>query len=158
MKLMVISERTFMSETTSLLTGASFRSMQNGPVLSEVLNLMKGTLRSALWKNHVEFVQWKKAGDPSNHCVLRNPLPLAEFLSEFELGVLDRVWREHGHKTKWEIVDLTHEFPEWDEDQARLKSSSPITLESIYRLSMHETPEAAKHRAEEIAFFEEMSA
>ena len=158
MKLMVIAERLFMKETTSLLMGAQFKSMQNGPVLSEVLNLMKGTLPSPLWQSHIHFLPWQGHGTSSNRCVLAKPFPVEDFLSDYEIGKLEEVSRDYEHKSKWEIVDVTHTFPEWDSTCAVTKSSRPITLEEIYRLSLDESEETAKARADEIAYFEAVSA
>ena len=157
MKLMVITERQFMERTTSLLTGAHFASMQNGPVLSEMLNLMKGDIESPLWRDHVLFIPYAGKGTESNRCVLTRRLPVDEFLTEYETSILASVWKDYGHRSKWKIVDITHTFPEWDRSCAESKSSKPITLESIYRLSMDESPEDAKMRADEIAFFESVS-
>src|SRR5579871_6725290 len=92
MKLMVIAERRCMAETTSLITGAEFVSMQNGPVLSDVLDLMKGQTPSTLWNRCIGFVPHRGHGTPSNHCVLKCDLDVGEYLSEFEVDLLTSVW------------------------------------------------------------------
>ena len=158
MKLMVIAERECMAQTTSLITGAQFWSMQNGPVLSDVLDLMKGKTSSTLWDQCIEFVPHKGCGSPSNHCVLKLDLDVTEYLTEFEIALLESVWMQHGKKDKWNLVNLTHTFPEWDKTCAKTKSSVPISLEAIFELGLKESPELAKERAEEIEYFEAVSA
>src|ERR1700679_3903733 len=74
MKLMVIAERKCMAQTTSMITGASFVSMQNGPVLSEVLNLMKGKTGSPLWSESIECAPYDGPDIASNHCCLKRYL------------------------------------------------------------------------------------
>ena len=158
MKLMVIAERECMAQTTSLITGAHFASMQNGPVLSEVLDSMKRKTPSYFWNHFVGFVEWGGQGTASNHCVLKNDLDVTEYLSEFETELLGNVWKEHKRKTKWELVDITHTFPEWDKTCAETKSSSPIPYESVFEKGLHESSEVARERAQEIEYFESVAA
>lgn len=158
MKLMVISERACMIETTSLITGAGFMSMQNGPILSHVLDLMKGTAKNQFWSQYIEFVPWARCRTESNHCILKQALDPTQFLSQHELKVLDQVWQKHGSKSKWDLVELTHEFPEWNKECATTKSSSPISLESIFELGFNKTHEQAAELAQEIDYFETVCA
>jgi uncharacterized phage-associated protein len=158
MKLMVIAERQCMAQTTSLITGADFVSMQNGPVLSEVLDLMKNKNPSTLWNQCIEFVPYAGGNSTSNHCVLKCDLDVDDYLSEFEIGLLHSVWTEYGGNDKWDLVNLTHTFPEWDASCAQTKSSRPISLEEIFKLGLHEDPELARERAEEIQYFEAVTA
>jgi uncharacterized phage-associated protein len=132
--------------------------MQNGPVLSEVLNTMKDRTPSGLWKESIRFVPHEGQGTPSNKCVLKKHLDVEDYLSEFEINLLTAVWEENRHLDKWDLVDLTHEFPEWDKSCAKTKTSSPISLESIFELGLNESPELARKRAEEIEYFESVAA
>lgn len=158
MKLMVIAERKCMAQTTSLITGSRFVSMQNGPVLSDVLELMKGKLDSPLWSQCIGFVRHDGPDSPSNHCFLKHELDVSEYLSDFEVDLLETVWNEHGDKDKWDIVSLTHTFPEWDKTCEKTKSSSPISLEAIFELGLCEPRPVARERADEIEYFETVSA
>jgi len=157
MKLMVIAERRCMAETTSLISGATFVSMQNGPVLSEVLDLMQGQGDSPTWSRHIKCVPHGGHGTASNHCILREGLDVEEYLSDFEIELLASVWGEYKKKSKWDLVEITHTFPEWDESSAETKSSSPISLKSIFELGLHQSPDVAQERANEIEYFEALS-
>ncbi len=158
MKLMVISERECMAKSTSLITGSRFVSMQNGPVLSDVLNLMKGKTDSALWCKCIEFVPFDGPDSPSNYCRLKSEIEISDYLSDFEIEILTSVWNSHGAKDKWDLVTLTHEFPEWDKTCEKTKSSSPISLESIFEFGLETSPCEARERAQEIEYFEAVSA
>ena len=41
--------------------------------------------------------------------------PNGELLSEAENELLDKIFNEHGHLSRWEIVDLDHKLPEWQD-------------------------------------------
>ena len=34
-------------------------------------------------------------------------------LSDAEIQLLYRIFTEHGHKSRWDLVKLTHTLPEW---------------------------------------------
>ncbi len=154
MKLMFMAERECMAVTTSLITGASFMSMQNGPVLSEVLNLMKGDIGNKFWSQHIEFVPYSGNGTESNHCKLKCDLDPEDYISQFDLGILAQVWQQYGSKDKWDLVETTHDFPEWDKTCAETKSSRPITLQSVYEKGFHKSHEEAKELSDEISYYE----
>lgn len=157
MKLMVIAERMNMQLHTALITGAKFTSMQKGPVLSEVLDLMRGRRTSETWNRCIAFTEHRGEGTPSNCCTLKCDLDVTEHLSGAELDLLAHVWEKAGRKSKWSLVELTHQFPEWDESCRASKTSKPIPLETIFRLGFGESPETARARAEDIEYFEKVA-
>lgn len=154
MKLMVIAERQAMRDITARITGAQFASMKNGPVLSEVLNSMRHPFPGQFWGEHIRFVPFAGPGTASNHCKLESGLNVEDYLSEYEIELLTNVWKEHGSKHKWDIVDLTHTFPEWHKPN---RGSTPITYESIFRDGFSESPEVARKKAREVDYFESVA-
>ncbi len=158
MKLMVIAERRSMAAMTALITGAGFASMQNGPVLSEVLDLFQGRRPSDIWNGAIRLEPHRGKGSRSNELVLTGELDVADYLSPVEIDLLESVWQEWGHKDKWELVSLTHEFPEWDRTVQESRSSRPISLEKVFHLGLGEPPETARERAQEIEYFEKVIA
>lgn len=154
MKLMVISERQSMRITTSLISGDNFYSMQNGPVLSEVLDLIKKRRPSAFWNQHIGFIPYSGDDTQSNTCFLKQSLEVEDYLSEFQIDLLNAVWNKYKNKNKWDLVNLTHTFPEWDMRCARTRSSTPILLKSIFQQGFKEDPVVATERANEIEYFE----
>ena len=118
MKLMYLAERESIRRTNASITGDTFYSMQNGPVLSETLRLLQGKPRTAIgevWNKHVySSGQWK----------VKLAMPFREeVLSQTEEEIILGEWSQHGGKNKWRLVDLTHTFPEWDERALKLKTS-----------------------------------
>ena len=51
-------------------------------------------------------------------------------LSRYELRIIDETFEEFGPIPKWDLVDLTHDLPEWHDPG---RSSSPIPPEEILR-------------------------
>lgn len=153
MKLMYLAEREMIRRANIGITGDTFYSMQNGPVLSETLRLMQGRPRRAsgsVWTAHIESPeQWK----------LRLKKPFEEpILSEAERRIIEAEWMRHGKKNKWRLVDLTHAFPEWDERARTLKTSIPIPLVDVLE-ALELPPKAIAARLEEMRaaeFFEDL--
>ena len=44
--------------------------------------------------------------------------------------LLDEIFRKHGHKTRWDLVELTHKLPEWKNPQG---SAIPIQYRDILK-------------------------
>ncbi len=158
MRLMVLSERECMAQTTSLLTGSAFVSTPHGPVLSEVLDLMTGRIVSPAWDRCIGYVPHGEWGTRANYCCLQQNLDVGETLSEFEIGLLECVWNRFGQKSRWEIADIRHEFPEWDSACAETQTSRPISIQSIFELGLQESRQVATERTSELEYFEAVSA
>jgi uncharacterized phage-associated protein len=102
-------------------------SMPHGPVNSKTYSHMQGEydLDSCGW---ADFLR-----DRSNHQVsVKHGAPTDwDELSDAEIGVLDHVWNEFGHMSKWKLRDWTHDpenIPEWEDPDG---SSLPIPIERI---------------------------
>ncbi len=57
----------------------------------------------------------------------RRPKPQ---LSAAELQLLDAVFQQYGKKTRWELVDLMHQLPEWKNPQG---GAIPIRCRDILK-------------------------
>lgn len=158
MKLVYLAERENMRRYTATMTGDDYVSMQNGPVLSSLLRVMnqENGFRSELWDEHARLSKKKDGEYPSNTVVLKDHLDTTKYLSKSELTILDRIWELYKDKTKWELVDLTHEFPEWDKTTKQTKSMSPIKLYQIFHDGLGESEEVAKLKADDIEYYEAM--
>jgi uncharacterized phage-associated protein len=105
LKLMYVAERELLAQTATPLTGDVYKAMEHGPVLSHVLDLIKGKgLRSTEWESFIKRTGYavKLVADPGRG---RLSGDVVDKLAE----VSDR-YREKGH---WELQDLTRDFPEW---------------------------------------------
>lgn len=110
MKLLYLADRESMDQIDEPMTADVPVSMKNGPVLSQTYNLMKGETPSSSWQRWVADIK-------DNEVELRAEVKGRDDfdeLSDFDVGILDKVWAEHGHKTRWMLVDFTHEHcGEW---------------------------------------------
>lgn len=157
MKLMVIAEREAVRDTTTLITGASFWSLPKGPALSEVSDTMTGARPDPFWNKHISFVR-HQPGRHSNHCVLTTDLPVEDYLSDYEIGLIDAIWSQFGHWGKCKLVEHTHAFPEWDSTCQTTTTSRPIALKTLFEKAYGDSPQVAAERAAEIEYFESEAA
>lgn len=126
MKLLYLAERQSFRDYGEPLTGDHLVSMDFGPVLSRTLNHMNGAVPSGAegWETWIadRAEHMVALRDPS---MIRSPEEDLLALSESDLEVLGAVWREYGHVDRWKLVDLTHDFPEWEDPHG---SSKPISM------------------------------
>jgi uncharacterized phage-associated protein len=128
LKLLYLGERVSFQRYGYALTGDNLVSMDNGPVLSKTYDHIKGGRMSKAggWDTWV--------ADEANYMVALTDhaehVPDEELLelSDSDVDVLDRVWREYGHMDKWALVDLTHTLPEWENPNG---SSLPIDWQKL---------------------------
>jgi uncharacterized phage-associated protein len=105
LKLLYIAERESIRLTGRPITGDSLAAMKQGPVLSNLLNLMKGSdLRSPEWARFIHRDEYK---------VRLIEEPGQGRLSRFEIETLERVAEENRSRDEWALVEYTHTFPEW---------------------------------------------
>jgi uncharacterized phage-associated protein len=133
MKLMYLSERESLRKYGDTITGDSFVSMQNGPVLSMMLNMLNGFVKTTQdgWDRWIS--------DRAEHLVeLNTERRAANFedtldaLSESDVECLDAVWRQFGHMSRWKLVEYTHSdaCPEWENPG---NSSRPIPMSRVLK-------------------------
>lgn len=115
-KLMYLADRRTFIETGLPITGARMASLEHGPILSDVYDLIKEEeAGDGSWNAYVNprtgyRVSWTGREDESD-------------LSEGEREVLDEVHAEFGGKHWWHLRDETHKLREWRDPG---KSSLPI--------------------------------
>ncbi len=155
MKLLYLAERESIFELGASFTGARLRSLPNGPVLSEFLGLMKGEMSASIWSDNFIFVP--RSGADSNHVVLKGNIDPSNYLSEAEMEILESIWAKHKEKDKWALVDLTHEFPEWDKSvsikNASVRSKA-ISIKDILIRGYNMQPEDAASLANSIEYYQ----
>lgn len=128
MKLLYIADRESYRRHSSPITGDEMVSMPHGPVLSRTLDLMKGAAPSAPngWARYVCRVN-QYAVTLADGVTGETSLDL---LSQANRRVIDDVWDRYGRMSQWELRDLTHEFPEWEDPRG---SSKPIERYTLFR-------------------------
>jgi len=124
-KLLYLADREALLRWGRPITTDCYFVMDRGPVLGRVLDLVTdGGEPGApcFWASHIS--------GPAGFEVELQSDPGRDELSDAELGLLEEVFREHGHKNRWELVDLTHRLPEWKDPQG---GAVPIAYRDILK-------------------------
>lgn len=124
LKLLYIADREALRRWGYPLTGDSYFSLDHGPVNSRIMDLIREDpqfLNSACWTNHIQIEQYDVE--------LMQDIPVGR-LSQADIELLDEVFREYGHLNKYQLRDLTHDFPEWEDPKG---SRLPITYQDILK-------------------------
>ena len=131
-KLLYFSDREALLRWGSPITADIFYSMDRGPVLSRVHDLVTegaSPQESHFWEEHL-----KPYGDHEVKMVVD---PLNGELSEAEEELLDEVFNLYGNLSRWDIVEEARKLPEWEDPQG---GRIPIRYADILRFGK-KTPE-----------------
>ena len=158
MKLLYLSERESLRRYTAPITDSALFSMKNGPVLSEVLDLFYGKGESPFWDEHIGFMSAKRGEADENTIFLRSKFEAERFLSRAEVEILEEVWDRHRDDGKWSLVELTHAFPEWDEDAKRFGTAFRLRERKIFEKGFNDSPEIAAGKVEDLEYFRNLPA
>ena len=144
-KLMYLSERESLSKYGEPLTGDGLYSMDHGPILSITLNHINDLIDSEDdgWDSWISDRENHKLGLVKEDTSIED----LTFLSDADVKILDAVWSEHGHLSKYEIRDLTHKIcSEWEDPKG---SSNPIPYSRLLKCVGYD-PEVATEIEERI--------
>ena len=104
-KVLYMADRQSIQERGQPITGDHVVAMERGPVLSQLLDLVKGIdLRAPEWSKYIQRQEFnvQLVTDPRN-----------DRLSRYEIELLEKVAQQHRMRDEWAMVDLTHTLPEW---------------------------------------------
>lgn len=118
-KLLYLADRRALIETGYPITGDRPVSMPHGPVLSRVYDLVKGA-NSTAWH---EFVT-----PPDGWDVRVAGCEEIGKLSEYETDILDEVDEKFGSLHRWELRNLTHALPEWQDPRGSSVEIDPAVV------------------------------
>ncbi len=146
LKLLYIADRKSLKETGAPITGDRVVAMRNGPVLSETYDLIKGEhIRTPAWSEHFENL---------DYVVHLRKEPSTGRLSRYEIETLNDVAHRLEHEDDWAVADQTHDFPEWQKNEAG-DTSKPIPHEDILRaVGRGQDISAIRKEAEAVAHME----
>ena len=104
-KLVYLLDRMSITVRGIPVVGGVYFSMKNGPVTSELLDIINaGRLADDLDESWEQYVS-----DRKEHKVALRKVPPIEFLSEAEVQLIDEIYRQHGGKDQWQIRDWCHQ-------------------------------------------------
>lgn len=124
-KLLYLAEREALSRWGRPITTDNYVSMDNGPVLSQILKRIDDGAapgEPTFWTSHIV-----PCGDWD---VVLTADPAAGQLSKAEDRVLDEIFEQHGHRNRWDIVSYVHTLPEWQDPAG---SAIPIAYRDILK-------------------------
>jgi uncharacterized phage-associated protein len=125
LKMLYIADRIALERMDQPITGDHYVSMDYGPVLSGVYDLIKGQPVDdalPLWSEYISprnanFVELLK--DPGNG-----------ELCEEEEEIIQEVYQTFGHLDPFHVAEWTHDLPEWKNPHG---SAIPIPVEEILK-------------------------
>lgn len=121
LKLMYITDREALRRWGTPVTNDRYVSMKLGPVLSGVYDLLVIPREvPTYWHRYIsspEKYEVSLLGDPGD-----------DQLSRAEEKLIEEIFATYGQQSQWQLSDLTHEFPEWEDPDG---SSTPIDVKDI---------------------------
>lgn len=122
-KLLYLADREALLRWGRPITTDRYVSLDRGPVLSRVLDLATDGGEpgvQSFWSLCIT--------EPSNYEVQLKGEPKSDELSDAEVQLLEKIFTDHGRKSRWQLVDFTHTLPEWKDPHG---SAIPIEYRDI---------------------------
>ena len=138
-KLMYLADRTALERWASPITNDKYYSLDYGPVLSNVLNLINlgPRFENGSWSVFISA--------PTNYMVELVDEPGISELSQAEVDLIDETFASYGKLSKWDLVELTHGLQEWKDPEG---SAIPISIEDILEATGMKADEARETAAD----------
>ena len=142
-KMVYLLDRLSIARRGIPVVGGIYYSMRNGPVTSELLDIINaGRLADESDRSWEKFISSRNEHDVA---LAAEPTPL-EFLSDSELELIAEIYKEHGKQDQWQIRDFCHQnCGEWAPLQA---GRERIQVEEI-AINVGKSPAEAKRISEE---------
>jgi len=140
-KLLYLGDRESLLRTGRPITGDRYVSMDSGPVLSKVYDLINEEPKTA------DSPWFEYISKPEDYSVrLCKEEPETDELSRFENGLLQAMFEKYREMDQFDLAQLTHTIcPEWRDPE---HSSLPIAPEDILRAG-GKSPEEIERIAQE---------
>lgn len=129
-KILYLSDRRFIEKYSSSITTDCYVSMDNGPVTSNIYDLIKNS-RDREECGGMESIWTSCLYTEGYDIKMKRTFIEYDMLSPMEMEVIEDVDREFRDKTEWEVVEYCHNnLEEW---QNPFGSSIQISIEDIVR-------------------------
>jgi uncharacterized phage-associated protein len=120
LKLLYIADRDSLREFHRPIIGSRTVAMKNGPLHSEVFNLIKG--------EHIDEPLWSEYVQRNGYEVRRRKDPGLSELSAAEVRVLTQTFEKYAAIDEWDLVEITHEFSEWSKNYPDKNADTSETI------------------------------
>lgn len=125
-KMLYIADRKALVEWHRPITGDEFWSLQNGPIVSRIYDLIRGRIlgpEMKVWSNTF------KAREGDTLSLREGIRPDTKPLSRREKQALEEAFNKIQPLSIGEVIDFVHKFPEWKDPG---NSSLPIDPKTIF--------------------------
>jgi uncharacterized phage-associated protein len=138
LKLIYMADRLALERINRPLTGDKYVSMKYGPVLSRVYDFIKGSARFnnegdalEIWQKYISKQRNRFKILGTNYKVILLEDPGNEELSEEEEEIIEKVYKECGNYDRFDLANMTHDFPEWQDPRKLNPSQNVVDIENI---------------------------
>ena len=121
-KLLYLADREALIRWGIPITTDRYVSMDNGPVLSNVFNLITEEVPKPIWSKFI-------SAPLGEYEVKLLQVAPTDRLSRAEEHLLREIYEQYGYRNRWDIVNnVMHKLPEWTNPEG---SSVPISVRQI---------------------------
>ncbi|MCA6069854.1 MAG: SocA family protein [Endomicrobium sp.] len=131
-KLLYISDRECLNKWNFAISGDSYVSMKQGPVLSGLYNLiLENSSRCA----PTELAEWKCCFYQEDNDLISKIEYKCSYgeLCDAETDILDSVDKKYHTRKYGYLIKEVHKFPEWNKDAEKYNTSYSLPKQSILR-------------------------
>lgn len=138
LKLIYMADRLALERINRPLTGDNYVSMKYGPVLSRVYDFIKGSASFSnegdaleIWQKYISNQKRRFEVLEKRYKVTLLEDPGNEELSEEEEEIIEKVYKECGNYDRFDLANMTHDFPEWQDPNKLNPSRKVAHIENI---------------------------
>ena len=132
LKLLYMSDRIALEKLEQPIAGDRYVSMNYGPVLSRIYDLIKGRdVGDArdIWSKYISSRDKNYQTTLDYKVSLLND-PGDDELCEDEMEIIQQVYAKYGQIDPFDLAETTHLFPEWENPKG---SAIPISVEQVLK-------------------------
>ena len=140
-KLLYLLDREALSRWGVSVTTDHFASMDHGPIVSNIFNLITDDKPTPVWGRYISA----PLGDHEVELRKESSQLSADRLSDAEENLVTEIFNQFGHRNRWDLIENhMHKLPEWKNPEG---SSFPIHIRQILvALGYNRDDIAAIHR------------
>lgn len=132
-KLLYLVDRAALLRWGVPVTTDRYASMNDGPVVSNIYNLITKDVAKPVWSRLIS----PPFGDKEVRLVAASPP--TDRLSPAEEKLIEEIFKDYGHMNRWKLRDyVMHKLPEWKHPHG---SSIPIRISAILKAGGEEDEE-----------------
>lgn len=142
-KELYLADRLSIKEREWSISGDTYFSMKNGPILSDTLNLLNDK------EEFSEYID-REPTDYYPNIILKKELDDYDYLSDKDKEYLETISNRFKNNTEWELVDYTHKLEEWT--SVKKSERKKIKFTDILAAVGYSSEEISKIKSEQDSF------